>query len=192
MSAQSIEPQDEAWPFIHPQATVEGLVEFGKECSVWAGAVLRADMNTIRLGDRVNIQDNCTLHVNTNSPLQIGDYALVGHNAMLHGCTIGRGVMIGIGSIVLDHAQIGDGAMVTAGCMIRGGKKIPPRALVLSKGGDIKIVENGAKTAHTIAGCLEYVELARRWRRGEWGPFSREAELEFFERGKAIRAELGI
>ncbi len=129
------EGEDE--PFVHPMAVVEGHVELGPQSSVWGGAVLRGDMSTIRLGLAVNIQDNSTLHVDSNGTGEVGDYTRVGHNVMLHGCKIGRGCLIGIGSVVLDGAEIGDGAMITAGCMVRGGKKIPPRALVVQKGGEL-------------------------------------------------------
>lgn len=178
--------------FVHPAATVEGDVELGEGSSIWPGAVLRGDLSSIRLGRYVNIQDNTTLHVDGRSPMSIGDYTLVGHNAMLHGCVIGRCVMIGIGSIVLDRAEIGDGAMITAGCMIRGGKKIPPRALVVQKGAELKIIENGAKTDLTVTGSLEYFELAKRYRKGIVKKLEREEELAMHEKAKAIIAELGL
>lgn len=89
-------------------------------------------MNRITLGNFINIQDNTSLHTDSRGSISIGDWTLVGHNAMLHGCKIGRGCLIGIGSILLDGCEIGDGAQITAGCMIRGGKKIPPRSLVLA------------------------------------------------------------
>lgn len=175
--------------FVHPAGVVEGQVEIGEGSSIWAGAVLRGDLNTIRLGRFVNIQDNTTLHVDSKSPMTIGDYALVGHNVMLHGCTIGRGCMIGIGSIVLDKAVIGDGAMITAGCMIRGGKKIPPRALVVQKDGETRVIEHGAKTDYAVAGSLEYAELARRYRAGIVQPFDRDEELAFLNRARDIIRE---
>ncbi|MCS6972262.1 MAG: gamma carbonic anhydrase family protein [Turneriella sp.] len=176
--------------FIHERATVYGDVTMGEFSSLWPGVVLRADMNSIVLGRYVNIQDNSTLHCDSRHGITIGDYSLIGHNAMLHGCTIGRAVLIGIGCVVLDEAEIGDGAMITAGCMIRGGTKIPPRALVIPDGSAVKIFENKARTAYTIAGALEYVALAERMRRGIWGPFSREEEEELFRKGKAIAEEL--
>ncbi len=178
--------------FLHPNCTVEGLVEMGPECSIWAGAVLRADMNTIRLGRGVNIQDNTTLHVDSRHPIVIGDYTLVGHNAMIHGCTVGRACMIGIGSIVLDGAEIGDGAMVTAGCLIRGGARIPAHALVIQKDGKLIVAENRARSAYTLAGSLEYIELARRFRSGQWGPFTREHEEELFRQAERMLVEMGI
>ncbi|MCC5816431.1 MAG: gamma carbonic anhydrase family protein [Leptospira sp.] len=179
-------------PWIHNQATVMGDVGFGKSCSIWPGAVLRADMNSIRLGEAVNIQDNSTLHTDSRSSIEIGDWTLVGHNAMLHGCKIGRGVLIGIGSIILDGAEIGDGAQVTAGCMIRGGKKIPPRSLVLAQGSDLKIIPNKAKPEFTIAGSIEYIHLALRMQKNEFGPFSREQEEQFLQQAKEIVTQLGI
>ena len=178
--------------FIHPMASVEGLVEMGVDCSVWPGAVIRADMNTVRLGRGVNIQDNSTLHVDSGRGLSIGDYTLVGHNTMLHSCTIGRACLIGIGSVILDGAEIGDGAMITAGCLIRGGKKIPPGALVLEKNGKQTIVENKAKTRYAVTGSIEYINLARRHREGIWGPFTKEEERGFYEQAGVLLSEMGI
>lgn len=178
--------------FLHPDSTVVGMVEMGIGCSIWPGAVLRGDLNRIVLGDYVNVQDNCTLHTDVRSPLEIGDYSLIGHNAVLHGCKIGRGCMIGIGSIVLDEAVIGDGAMVTAGCLIRGKTKIPPRALVVSEGGKIRIFERKAAVRLTIAGSLEYVELARRHQKGEFAPFDEADQKSLLEMADQIVAELGL
>lgn len=176
--------------FIHERAYVYGDVAMGEFSSLWPGVVLRADMNAFTLGNYVNIQDNSTLHSDSSRGISIGDYTLVGHNAMIHGCTIGKAVLIGIGSIVLDDAQIGDGAMITAGCMVRGGTKIPPRALVTPDGSSIKIFENKAKTVYTVAGCLEYAELARRMQKGVWAPFTPQEEEVFFAKAKEIVAAL--
>lgn len=174
------------YPFIHPKATMMGDITFGISNSIWPGAVLRADMNEIRLGNYVNIQDNCTLHTDSRSLIRIGNYTLIGHNVVLHGCSIGSGVLIGIGSIILDNAQIGDGAQITAGCIIRGGKKIPPKSLVVSDRGEIKIYENKAKPELTVAGCIEYAHLAIRYMHGIFKPFSPEEEKLFLSQGKKI------
>lgn len=176
--------------FIHERATIYGDVSLGEFSSLWPGVVLRADMNSFVLGRYVNIQDNSTIHSDSRRGVTIGDYTLVGHNAMIHGCNIGRAVLIGIGSVILDDAEIGDGAMITAGCMIRGGTKIPPRALVTPDGSSIKIFENKARTALTVAGSLEYVALAARIRKGVWGPFSRAEEEAFLAQAKEIVAGL--
>jgi len=172
--------------FIHERAYIYGDLAMGEQSSLWPGVVVRADMHAFEIGNYVNIQDNSTLHSDSRRGVKIGDYTLVGHNTMIHGCTIGRAVLIGIGSVVLDDAVIGDGAMITAGCMIRGGTKIPPRAMVTPDGSSIRIFENKARTALTVAGSLEYVELARRMRQGKWGPFTREEEEVFHARAKEI------
>lgn len=176
--------------FIHERATVYGDLTMGEYASLWPGVVVRADMHHFVIGNCVNIQDNSTLHSDSRRGIEIGDYTLVGHNAMIHGCKIGRAVLIGIGSVVLDDAEIGDGAMITAGCMIRGGTKIPPRAMVTPDGSSIKIFENKARTALTVAGSLEYVELAKRMQKGVWGPFTHAEEEAFLARAKEIVADI--
>ncbi len=160
--------------FLHPSSSVIGNVTLGEHCSIWPSTVLRADLGAIELGRGVNIQDGSILHTDSGGRLTIGDYTLVGHKVMLHGCSIGRACLVGIGTIVLDGAQIGDGAMITAGCLIRGGMKIPPFALVVAKDGDVKVYENKARTLLTVMGSLEYIRLARRYEKGEFGPVSSE------------------
>ncbi|TGK06934.1 gamma carbonic anhydrase family protein [Leptospira semungkisensis] len=178
--------------FIHPAATAMGMLEMGPYSSLWPGAVARADLNEIKLGEGVNIQDNTTLHTDSTGSLRIDDYTLVGHNAMLHGCKIGKGCLIGIGAVILDEAEIGDGAMILAGCMIRGGKKIPPRAMVIPKNGDIVIYDKKAKPEMSVAGCLEYIQLAKRFQENIFRPFTKEEEQAFVQEAKAIIARLGI
>ncbi|MBE7438459.1 MAG: gamma carbonic anhydrase family protein [Spirochaetales bacterium] len=146
--------------YVHKMASVMGSVTLGTNTSIWPGSVLRGDLNTITIGQGVNIQDNCTLHVDPDHPLMIGDYALIGHGAILHGCSIGRGALVGIGCIVLDGATIGDFAVVTARCLIRGNTGIPAYALVYEKEGKIIIKENRAPYLLTLAGSLEYIALA--------------------------------
>ncbi len=177
-----------AW--IHPRATVIGNVVLGPDCSLWPSSVLRADLGYITLGKAVNIQDGSVIHCDSGGRVEIGDYTLVGHRAMLHGCTVGRGALIGIGCVVLDGAEIGDGAMITAGCMIRGGMKIPARSMVVQKGGELKIYPNKARTQLTLAGSLEYVELARRWKAGEFHPLTESQEKELIHRAGIILKEM--
>jgi len=146
--------------FIHKMASVSGDVTLGEYTSIWPGSAIRGDLNSISIGRGVNIQDNCTLHVDPDHPLTIADYALIGHGAILHGCSIGRGALVGIGCIVLDGASIGDFAVVTARCLIRGNTSIPPYALVYEKEGKLTIKENRAPYLLTLAGSLEYIKLA--------------------------------
>lgn len=131
-------PHHGIWPklhetaFIAPSADIIGDVEIGGHCSVWFQVVIRGDVNTIRIGDRTNIQDHSMLHVTRKtSPLKIGDEVTVGHRAMIHGCTIGNRVLVGMGAIILDDAEIGDDCIIGAGALVTKGTKIPPKSLVI-------------------------------------------------------------
>ncbi|MDD5087425.1 MAG: gamma carbonic anhydrase family protein [bacterium] len=117
-----------AW--IAPGAVVIGDTEIGEESSVWFGCVIRGDVNQIRIGRRVNIQDATVCHVNhCDAALMIEDEVSVGHGVMLHGCRLERACLIGIGARVLDHAVIGAGSLVAAGSVVREGAVIPPGEL---------------------------------------------------------------
>ena len=180
--------QSDAW--IHPTATVIGNVVLGPECSIWPSAVLRGDLGTITLGRGVNIQDGTVVHCDSGGSVVVGDYTLVGHRAILHGCKVGRGALIGINSVILDGAEIGDGAMITAGCMIRGGMKIPPLAMVVQKGGELKVFPGKARAQITVAASLEYIELARRWQERVFRPLTEEEEKQLSERASTILKEM--
>lgn len=118
--------------FLAPSAIVVGDVELGDDVSVWFHAVARGDVNTIRVGARTNIQDNAVLHVTHEThPLVIGSDVVVGHGAILHGCTVEDGALIGIGARVLDGAQIGKQAQVAAGALVAPGQKVPEGSLVM-------------------------------------------------------------
>ena len=123
-----IHPQMPA--FLAPNATLIGDVRFGPECSVWFGAVLRGDINHIAIGARSNIQDLCCLHVTKKLPCLIGEAVSFGHGAIAHGCTIGNGTLLGMGSKVLDRAVIGAGCLVAAGCVVPEGMEVPDGHLV--------------------------------------------------------------
>ena len=176
--------------FLHSNSTVIGDVTMGDDCSVWPSAVLRADLGKIVLGRSVNIQDGSVLHTDSGGTVSVGDYALIGHKAMLHGCKVGRAALVGIGAIVLDGAEIGDGAMVTAGCMIRGGAKIPPFALVVTKGAEIKIYENKARPVSTVAGSLEYMQLAKRYQLSQFGPLSNDEIKQLEAEAKQVLKDM--
>ncbi len=122
---------------IHPSAVVVGEVSLAGKVSIWPQAVLRADMNWMKIGQRTNIRDGAVLHVDTGCPLDVGNDVTVGHMAMLHGCTIKDNCLIGIGAIVLDGAVVGENTMVAAGSLISPGKKIPPNSLVMGTPGRV-------------------------------------------------------
>ncbi|MDG5767043.1 gamma carbonic anhydrase family protein [Balneolales bacterium ANBcel1] len=112
--------------FIAPSADIIGDVTLGSESSVWFNATLRGDVNYIEIGQRTNIQDNACIHVtNRTAPTRIGDQVTVGHSAVIHGCTIGDRVLVGIQSVVLDHAVIEPDCMLAAGSLVPPGKIMP-------------------------------------------------------------------
>lgn len=176
--------------FIHEGAHILGQVEIGEYTSIWPGVVIRGDLNLIKIGRYVNIQDNSVLHVDSSSTLEIGDYSLIGHMAMLHGCKIGKACMIGIRSIVMDDAEVGDGAMITADCVIRGKMKIPPFALVTQKNGELKIYPNKARTLYTLMGSLEYVELAKMHKQGKFEKINEDQIRNIEMQAKKLLKEL--
>ncbi len=116
--------------FLAETAVVVGDVVIGDGCSIWYGAVLRGDVNSIRLGNRVNVQDGAVIHTLYEKSVSIlGDDVSVGHNAVIHGAKIGNGALIGMGAIVLDHAVIGEGAIVAAGALVLGGTQVEPGSI---------------------------------------------------------------
>ncbi|HIY49430.1 MAG TPA: gamma carbonic anhydrase family protein [Candidatus Barnesiella excrementavium] len=116
--------------FLADNAVLIGDTVLGDECSIWFGAVLRGDVNSIRIGNRVNIQDGAVLHtLYEKSTIEIGDDVSIGHNVTIHGATIHNGALIGMGSVVLDHAVVGEGAIVAAGAVVLSKTVIKPGEL---------------------------------------------------------------
>jgi len=128
--------QGEEW-FIAHNATVIGTVVMHNQASIWFNAVVRGDDDTITIGERTNIQDAAVLHADSGAPLTLGKNVSVGHQAMLHGCTVGDGSLIGIGAIILNHAVIGSGCLIGAGALIPEGKTYPDGVLVIGSPGKI-------------------------------------------------------
>jgi carbonic anhydrase/acetyltransferase-like protein (isoleucine patch superfamily) len=131
-------PHVPASAFVAREATLIGKVSLGEQASVWPGAVVRADNEPIRIGDRSNVQEGAVLHADPGFPLTIAEGVTVGHQAMLHGCTIGPGSLIGIQAVVLNGAVIGRHCLVGAGAIITEGKIFPDRSLIL--GAPAKVV----------------------------------------------------
>lgn len=116
--------------FFADNATIIGDVTMGDECSIWFGTVLRGDVNSIRIGNRVNIQDGSVLHtLYEKSTIEIGDDVSIGHNVTIHGATIKDGALVGMGSVILDHAVVGEGAIVAAGAVVLSKTVIKPGEL---------------------------------------------------------------
>jgi len=117
--------------FVAPDATLIGDVIVGADASVFFQCVLRADINAIRIGARSNIQDHTTIHLASNVPTIVGEDVNVGHRCILHACTIGDRVLVGMGSIVMDNAVIGEDSIIGAGSLIPKGKTFPPGSLIM-------------------------------------------------------------
>jgi carbonic anhydrase/acetyltransferase-like protein (isoleucine patch superfamily) len=118
-------PQIGERTFLAETAVILGDVVLGDECSVWYGAILRGDVNSIRIGNGVNIQDGSVLHtLYQKSTIEIEDEVSIGHNVTIHGATIKRGALIGMGSVILDHAVIGEGAIIAAGSVVTSGTQV--------------------------------------------------------------------
>lgn len=116
--------------FLAETAVLIGDVEIGDDCSIWYGAVLRGDVNPIRIGNGVNIQDNAVLHtLYEKSVVELGDDVSVGHNATVHGAKVGRGSLIGMGAVLLDYVEVGEGALVAAGAVVSPRTIVPARTL---------------------------------------------------------------
>ncbi|SUE29958.1 carbonic anhydrase [Nocardia farcinica] len=130
------EIEESAW--LAPNATVIGRVRLAAEVSVWYGAVLRGDLEQIIVGERTNIQDGCVLHADPGVPLTVGSGVSVGHNAILHGCTIGDDVLVGMGATVLNGAVVGAGSLIAANALVPEGAQIPPGSLVAGVPGKVR------------------------------------------------------
>ncbi|MDB5944166.1 MAG: hypothetical protein JWQ13_3732 [Ramlibacter sp.] len=155
---------DGAW--VADSAQVIGTVELGANASVWFGVVIRGDTEKITIGRNTNIQDGSVLHADEGVPLVLGDNVSVGHQVMLHGCTIGEGSLIGIQAVILNNAKIGRNCLVGAGSVVTEGKEFPDNSLIL--GSPAKVVrmldEKGQQMLAHIA--EHYVGNAARYRRG--------------------------
>lgn len=124
--------------YLSPHAYVHGTVRIGADSSVWPMAVIRGDEGIITIGARCNVQDGCILHADPDAFLTIGDNVTMGHGAIVHGCTVGNDVLIGMGALILNHAQIGDECLIAARALVTEGMVVPPRSVVMGIPGKIK------------------------------------------------------
>jgi carbonic anhydrase/acetyltransferase-like protein (isoleucine patch superfamily) len=152
--------------WVAPNAVLLGKVRLEEDASVWFGAVLRGDNELITVGARSNVQDGCVLHTDPGYPLTIGADCTIGHMVMLHGCSIGRGSLVGIGSIILNGAKIGEECLIGANTLIAEGKDIPARSMVIGSPGKIvrQLTDDDVKRFGSGAG--RYVTNWRRYARG--------------------------
>ena len=154
-------PAGEFW--IAPGAVVLGRVRLERNASVWFGAVLRGDNDPVVVGENSNVQDGSVLHTDTGSPLTIGRNVTIGHQAMLHGCTVGDNTLIGIKATVLNGARIGRNCLIGAHALIPEGKEIPDGSLVMGAPGRVVRQLDERAVAMLEASALNYVENWRRY-----------------------------
>lgn len=156
-------------PKVHPTVQkfpgchIIGDVSIGQNSSIWYNAVLRGDIEPIKIGDFSNIQDNCVVHSTQDYPVELGNYVSVGHAAVLHGCKIGDNVLVGMNSTVLNGAEIGKNSIIGAGAVVTEGKKFPPGSLII--GLPAKAVRNlSEEQINSIKdNAVRYVELSEKY-----------------------------
>ena len=150
--------------FVAPTAVLIGAVRLQHESSVWWGAVLRGDYDTIAIGKRSNVQDNAVIHMDEGFPVTIGDCVTIGHKAVLHGCSIGNNSLIGINAVVMNDAVIGDNCLIGSNALITEGKEIPPRSLVLGSPGRVVRELRDEEVAEITDFSDRYVRNLRRYK----------------------------
>jgi carbonic anhydrase/acetyltransferase-like protein (isoleucine patch superfamily) len=166
LDGQKPDLPEEGLYWVAPSASVIGKVRLNADCSVWFGAVLRGDNEWIELGERSQIQDNSTLHTDMGFPITIGEDCVVGHNVVLHGCTIGARTLIGMGAIVLNGVRIGAGCLVGAGAVITEGKSFPERSLIVGAPARVVRALDDAAAMQIAAGAGFYVRNYKRFAKG--------------------------
>ena len=146
--------------YIADTAVLIGRVRLQAKASVWFGSVLRGDNEWIELGERSNIQENCTLHTDMGFPMTIGPDCTIGHNVVLHGCTVAAGSLIGMGAIVLNGAKIGERSLVGAGALVTEGKEFPANSLIV--GSPARVIRTfDDKAAKAVSFAAEW--YVKRW-----------------------------
>jgi len=155
--------------YIAPGAKISGDVTIGENCSVFFNAVIRGDVDAITIGRFTNIQDNCVLHSSMNLPISIGDRVTVGHSAIVHGCTIGDNVLIGMGSIIMNGVEIGSNSVIAAGSIVTEGKKIEPYSLVMGAPGKVVRSLSEEHCAAVEKAAMGYDKLRGLHLSGEFG-----------------------
>jgi carbonic anhydrase/acetyltransferase-like protein (isoleucine patch superfamily) len=162
--APHFDDPDSVW--IAPDAHLIGKVALGRDVGIWFGAVLRGDNEKITIGARSNVQEHTMMHTDMGFPLTVGEDCTIGHRAILHGCTIGNGTLIGMGAIVLNGARIGDNCLVGAGALVTEGKVFPDNSLIVGSPARAVRQLDAADAGRLKMSAAGYVANARRFRDG--------------------------
>jgi carbonic anhydrase/acetyltransferase-like protein (isoleucine patch superfamily) len=150
--------------FIADNATIVGRVSLGAGATVWFGAVVRGDTEDVRIGARTNIQDNSVLHADPGFPLELGADVTVGHRAIVHGCTVGAGSLIGMGAVVLNGARIGAGSIVGAHALVTEGKEFPDGVLIIGSPARVARTLEPEERERNLRTAAHYVAMGQRYR----------------------------
>ncbi len=150
--------------FIAPTATVIGDVTIGDEASIWFGAVLRGDVGRIEVGPRANVQDNAVLHSTDHTATIVGEGVTIGHGAVLEGCTVERGAVVGMNAVLLHNVVVGEEAVVAAGSVATDDARIPPRTVAAGAPCRVRKELGGASAEWVARAAAAYVGLSRRYR----------------------------
>ncbi len=149
--------------FIAINASIIGNVVIENDVSVWYNSVIRGDFNAINIGSGTNIQDNSVLHVDVDEPLMIGQNTTIGHNCIIHGCTIDNSCLIGMGSLIMNRVQIGSGCIIGAGTLITQDTIIPDNSVVVGRPGKIIRQTNKSDLDYIHANAQEYIDLKNKY-----------------------------
>ncbi|MBB5049876.1 carbonic anhydrase/acetyltransferase-like protein (isoleucine patch superfamily) [Rhodopseudomonas rhenobacensis] len=166
LDGQSPELPADGSHFIADSASVIGKVRLHSSVSVWFGAVLRGDNEWIEIGEGSNVQDNATCHTDPGFPLTVGRNCTIGHNVILHGCTVEDGVLIGMGAIVMNGVRIGPGCVVGAGAVVTEGKVFPERSLIIGSPAKVIRTLEPEQVAALTVGAAFYVRNGQRYAKG--------------------------
>lgn len=156
-------PNVNAASFVAPSSSIIGDVRLGEGASVWFNAVLRADVGPVEIGARSNVQDGCVMHVPWGGSIVVGDDVTIGHRAVVHGCTIGDRVLVGMGSIIMDDVNVGDDCIIGAGAVVTSGTKIPSRSMVLGVPAKVVRELTEDEVASLRSSAENYMELAKSY-----------------------------
>jgi carbonic anhydrase/acetyltransferase-like protein (isoleucine patch superfamily) len=165
-SLDGIAPRIDPTAWIAPEAVLVGKVVIEAGANIWFGAIIRGDNEEIRVGAGSNVQENSVLHTDMGYPLVIGANCTIGHKAMLHGCTIGEGSLIGMGATILNGAKIGKGCLIGACALVTEGKEIPDGSLVMGAPGKVVRVLDAEARDRLLLSAAGYRANARRFAKG--------------------------
>ena len=164
LDGESPKLASDSW--VAADATLIGKVELSSKSSVWFGAVLRGDNELITIGMGSNVQDGCVLHTDMGFPLNVGADCTIGHNVILHGCTISDGTLVGMGATILNGAKVGKNCLIGAGALITEGKEIPDNSLVVGTPGRVVRTLDRSAIDELYASAQRYRDNAERYRNG--------------------------